>query len=101
VDALAEQVLAEAALLALQHVREALQRTLVRTGDGLSAAAVVEQGVDRFLQHAPLVADDDLGRIELEQPLQAVIAVDHAPVEIVEIARRKPAPVERNERTQI
>ena len=60
VDALAEQVLTEAALLALEHVGEALQRALVGTGDGLAAAAVVEEGVDRLLQHAALVADDDL-----------------------------------------
>src|SRR5205085_10259664 len=45
VDALAEQVLAEAALLALQHVAERLQRALVRTGDGAAATAVVEQSV--------------------------------------------------------
>ena len=60
VDALAEQVLAEPPLLALQHVGERLQRPLVRAGDGLAAAAVVEQSVDRLLQHPLLVADDDL-----------------------------------------
>ena len=46
VDALAEQVLAEAALLALQHVGQRLQRALVGAGDHPAAAAVVEQGVD-------------------------------------------------------
>ena len=101
VDALAEQVLAEAALLALQHVAEALERALVGTGDGLAATAVVEQGVDRLLQHAALVADDDLRSVELEQALQAVVAVDDAAVEVVEIAGREAAAVERNERTQI
>jgi len=50
VDALAQQVLAEAALLALQHVGQRLQRTLVGAGDHAAAAAVVEQGVDSFLQ---------------------------------------------------
>src|SRR5512139_62933 len=34
VDALAEQVLTEAPLLALEHVAERLQRTLVGAGDG-------------------------------------------------------------------
>ena len=86
VDALAEQVLAEAALLALQHVAEGLERALVRTGDGLAATAVVEEGVDRLLQHAALVPDDDLRSVELEQALQAVVAVDDAAVEVVEIA---------------
>ena len=78
-----------------------LERALVRAGDGLAAAAVVEQGVDRLLEHAALVPDDDLRRVELEQALQAVVAVDDAAVEIVEIARREAAAVERDERAEI
>jgi hypothetical protein len=101
VDALAEQVLTEPALLALQHVGEALQGALVGPGDRLAAAAVVEQGVDRFLQHAALVADDDLGSVQLEQALQAVVPVDDAAVEVVEVAGREPAAVERHEGPQI
>ena len=101
VDALAEQVLTEAALLALQHVGQRLQRTLVGAGDDAAAAAVVEQRVDRLLQHALFVADDDVGRAQLHQPLQAVVAVDDAAVEIVEIRGRKAAAVERHQRTQV
>ena len=63
VNALAEQVLAEPALLALQHVGQGLERTLVGAGDGAAATAVVEQRIDRLLQHALLVAHDDLGRL--------------------------------------
>ena len=100
VDALAEQVLTEAALLAFQHVGERLQRTLVRARDDAAAAAVVEQRVDRFLQHALFVADDDVRRTEFDQPLQAVVAVDDAAIEVVQIRRGKAAAVERNERTQ-
>ena len=44
VDSLAEEVLAEASLLALQHVREALQWTVARSGDGTTATTVVEEG---------------------------------------------------------
>ena len=101
VDALAEQVLAETALLALQHVGERLQRTLVGAGDDAPAPAVVEQSVDRFLQHALFVADDDVGRAQFHQPLEAVVAVDDAAVEIVEIRRREAAAVERHQRAQI
>src|SRR5205085_6603129 len=101
VDALAEEVLAEAALLALQHVAERLERALVRTGDRLAATAVVEEGVDRLLQHAALVADDDLRSVELEEALQTVVAVDDATIEIVEIAGREAAAVERDERAEI
>jgi hypothetical protein len=101
VDALAEQVLAEAALLALEHVRQRLQRALVRARDRLAAAAVVEEGVDRLLQHAALVADDDLRRVELDEALEAVVAVDDAAVEVVEVAGREAAAVERDERAEV
>ena len=100
VDALAEQVLTEAALLALQHVGERLQRTLVGAGDDAAATAVVEQGVDRLLQHPLLVADDDVGRAQLDQPLQAVVAVDDAAIEVVQVRGREAAAIQRHERTQ-
>ena len=74
VDALAEQVLTEAALLALEHVREGLERAVARAGDRAAAAAVVEQRVDGLLQHALLVVHDDLGRAEVEQSLEAVFS---------------------------
>ena len=101
VDALAEQVLAEAALLALDHVGERLQRALVGAGDGTAATAVVHQRIDRFLQHALLVAHDDVGRIEFEQALQAVVAVDDAAVQIVQVRGREAAAVQRHQRTQV
>ena len=101
VDALAEEVLAEAALLALEGVGERLQRAVVRALQDAAAAAVVEEGVDRFLQHALFVAHDDVRRAELEELLEAVVAVDDAAIEIVQIRRRETAAVERNERAQL
>src|SRR5439155_22468677 len=87
VHALAEQVLAEAALLALEHVRERLQLMVACRRDSASAPAVIDQAIDGLLKHPLLVADDDLWRTQLEEPLQSVIPVDHAAVEVVEIAR--------------
>ncbi len=101
IDALAKQVLPEAAALALDHVGERLQRTLVGAGHRLAATTVVEQRIDRLLQHALLVAHDDLGRLQLEQTLQPVVAVDHAAIQIVQIGRRKATAVERHQRTQL
>ena len=101
VDALAEQVLAEAPLLALEHVRERLQGAVARPGDGAAAAAVVEQCVDGLLEHALLVVDDDLGRAEVEQPLQAVVPVDHPAVEVIQVRGREPAAVELHHRAQL
>ncbi len=101
VDALAEQVLAEPALLALEHVAERLQRPVARARDRTPAAAVVEQGVDGLLQHPLLVVDDDLGRAEVEQPLEAVVAVDDAAVEVVEVRGGEAATVELDHRAQL
>ena len=101
VDALAQQVLAEAALLALQHVGQRLQRALVGPCDGAAAAAVIEQRVHALLQHALFVAHDDIGRAEFDQPLQPVVPVDHPAIEIVQIARRKPPAIQRHQRTQL
>jgi hypothetical protein len=54
-----------------------------------------------FLQHALLVAHDDVGRAQLHQPLQAVVAVDDAAVEVVEVGGREAAAVERHQRAQV
>jgi hypothetical protein len=94
VDALAQQVLTEAALLAFQHVGERLQLAVAGAGDRAAAAAVVDQGVNSLLQHPLLVAHDDLGRAELEEPLQAVVAVDDPSVEVVEVRGGEAAAVE-------
>ena len=101
VNALAEQVLTEASLLALEHVGEGLQSAGVCAGDGTAAAAVVYQGVHRFLKHALLVADDDVGRIELLESLEAVVAVDDAAVQVVEVAGREAAAVELDHGAQL
>ena len=101
VDALAQQVLAEAALLSLEHVRKRAQRALVGARDGPAAPAVVEEHVDGLLEHPLLVADDDLRGIELLQPLEPVVAVDDATVEVVEIGGGKAPAVQGNQRPQV
>ena len=94
VHALAEQVLAEAALLALQHVRETLERTTTLSGHRASATSVVKEGVDRLLEHALFVVHDDVRRAEVEQTLESVVAVDHATVEVVQVRGGKTTTVE-------
>ena len=101
IHAFAEQVLTEATLLALEHVRERLQWTIAGAGDGTTMTAVIEKGVNRLLEHALLVVDDDVGRLELHQVPQTVVAVDDAAVEIVEVGGGETAPFERNKRTQV
>src|SRR5262249_16857894 len=66
-----------------------------------AAPAVVEQRVDRLLQHPLLVADDDVGRAQLDQPLQTVVAVDDAAIKVVEVGGGEAPAVERHERPQV
>ena len=101
VHALAKKVLAEAALFALDHVRQGLQRPAVAAGDHAAAAAVVEQRVHGFLQHALLVAHDDVRSAQIEQPLEAVVAVDDATVEIVQVRGGETSAFEGHQRAQV
>ena len=68
---------------------------------GPAAAAVVEQRVDGLLQHPLLVVDDDLGGAEVEQSLEAVVAVDDPAVQVVEVGGGEAATVELHHRAQL
>ena len=101
IHALAEQVLAEAALLALERIGEGLERAVVGAAQHAAAAAVVEQGVHGLLQHALFVAHDHVGSVQFDELFQAVIAVDDAAIEVVEIGSGEAAAIERHQRTQL
>ncbi len=101
VDALAQQILAETTALALDHVGQRLEGTLVRAGHGLATAAVVQQRVDRFLQHALFIAGNDLWSLQLQQAAQTRVTVDDAAVQVVQVGGRKAAAVQRHQWTQI
>src|SRR5581483_4658489 len=101
IHALAEQVLTEPALLAFQRVGQRLQRAVVGAAQHAATTSVIEQGVNRFLQHALFVPDDDLGRVQVHQLLQPVVTVDHAAIKIIQIRGREPAAIQRNQRTQL
>ncbi len=101
VHPLAQQVLAEAALLALQEVGQGLQRPVVGPRDGAAPAAVVDQRVHRLLEHPLLVAHDDIGGVELNEALQAVVAVDNPAVQVVQVRRGEPAAVQLHHGAQL
>ena len=101
IDTLAQEVLTEPASLALEHVTKRFQRAVRSSSDGTPMSAVVEQGIDSLLQHPLFVPDDDFWGFQLQQGLQAIVAVDHATIEIVQIGGRKAATFKWNERTQV
>ena len=65
------------------------------------APAVVDQSVHQLLKHALLVADDDFRRAELQQPLETVVAVDDAAVEVVEVGGGEAAAVQLHHGAQV
>ena len=69
VYALTQKVLTEASLLTAKHFGKRLQRTVGGARNGLSAASVIDQRVYRLLQHPLLVADNDLGSVDLDDLL--------------------------------
>ena len=101
VDTLAQQVLAEAALLALEHVGERLQSMVAGAGDGTATTAVVDERVAGFLEHPLLVADDDLRGTQLQQSLEPVVAVDDAAIEVVEVGGGEAATVQLHHGAQV
>ncbi len=101
VHALAQQVLPEAPLLAFEGVAQGLQGTLVGAGDHAAVAPVVEEHIHGFLQHALLVAHDDVRSAQINESFQPVVAVDHAPVEIVEIRGGEPPAFQGHQGAQI
>ena len=88
-------------MLPLQHVAQRLQGTFVGATNGPSSPAIVEERIDRLLEHAHFVPDDDTRRFELNQALQAIVPIDDTPVQIVQIRRSEPSSVERHEGTQL
>ncbi len=101
VNALTEQVLPEASLLALEHVGERLESPVAGAGNGPAATTVVEESVYRLLEHPLLVVHDHVGRTQVEQPPQAVVAVYDAPIQVVQVARGETSAVELDHRPEV
>ena len=101
VDTLTKQVLTEAALFALEGVGERLEGAVAVGLDAGDLAAVVEEGVDRFLQHALLVAHDDFGGFDFDEAFQTVVTDDNAAIELIDIGGGETAAIQRHERTQV
>ena len=101
VDTFAEKVLTETALLALQHVGEGFQRAVARAGNGASATAVIDQGIDSFLQHTFFVSDDDFRSTEFQKSLQTVVSIDDAAIKVIQVGGGETAAIELDHRAQI
>ena len=96
VHTLAEQVLTETTLLTLEHVGEALERTVSRSRNRTSTTAVIKERIHSFLEHPLFVVDNDLWCTEIQQTAQTVVSVDHATVKVVQVRGRKAPTIQLN-----
>src|ERR671921_1085844 len=101
IHALTEQVLTEPALLALEHIGEALESPVSGAGDGAAPATVVEEGVDGLLEHPLLVVHDHVGGPEVEQAPKPVVPVYDPAVEVVQVGGGETAAVELDHRAEV
>src|SRR6266404_3110126 len=101
IDAFAEEVLAETAALALEHIAQRFQRPITRACNGATMPAVVEQSVHGLLEHSLFVSNDDVRRLEQKQVFESVVTIDHPTIKIVQVRSRETPAFERNQGTQI
>ena len=88
--------------LTLEKVGKALElaATILRVGSATTTASIViNQSINSFLKHALFVAADNFWSIEVDKLLQAIVTVNNAAIEIVQIGGCKAATSERNHRT--
>src|SRR4030042_89208 len=71
IDPLSQKVLTEASLFRAQGLAQRLERPAVRTKMDAGSFSVVAKGGHSLLQNPLLVADDELGRLEVDQLLAA------------------------------
>ena len=101
VHPLAKQILTEASLLALEHIREGLKRTVTRTSDSATVTTVIEERIDSFLKHALLIVDDYVRSLKRQEVLQTVVTIDDTTVKVVQIGGRETATFKWDERTKV
>ena len=79
-------------MLTLKHIANTLETaapTSCIDGTATTSSRVVDQTINGLLQHALLIVLDYLWCIELDELLKAVITVNDAAVEVVEVTRRE------------
>ena len=101
VHTLAQQVLAESSLFTFQHIGKGFQGAVARACYRAASAAIIDQRVYCFLQHALLVSHDNIRGAQFQQARQAVIPVDNPSVQVIQVGGGEPAAVQLHHGAQI
>ena len=85
INPLTEQILAEAPLFAAQRIGQRFQGTAVPTQNLRSVPTIIKEGINRLLEHPLFIADNDIRRMQFQQPFKPVIPVDDTLIEIIKV----------------
>ena len=69
---------------------------VVATLDSSTSTTIVNKSINSLLKHSFFISNDNVRSLKLDQVLQAVIAVNHSSIKIIQVARRKPATIKLN-----
>src|SRR5437867_4972568 len=89
IDAFTEQILAETAALALEHIAQRFQGSISSASHGATVPAVVEQSVHGLLKHSLFIANDHVRCFEQEEVLEPVITINNTAIKVVQVGGRK------------
>src|SRR5437660_1082751 len=100
IDALAQQVVAEASMFAMPQIGQALERLPTRIDDGFPGMGIVKERITGLLQQTALIVQDDLRRSHLQKTLQPEIAADETTVQLVQVRRGDPTTIKGKHRSK-
>ena len=63
-------------MLSFDHIGEGFQRALIGSRDGTATSTVIQQRINRLLQHALFIAHDDIRGVQIKQALETIITVN-------------------------
>ena len=97
VDPLSEKVFAKSSLFTFDHVGQRFQGAIAASQHGAFAPIVVEQCVDRLLQHSLFISNDDFWSVQVDKFSEAIVSVDDPTIKIIQVAGREVARVEQDQ----
>ena len=75
--------MAETSLFPFEHIGKRFERSVSRSAYGSAAAAVIDKGIDSFLEHTFFIADNDFRCTHTHQTFQPVISVNDTTIQII------------------
>ena len=101
VNSFTEKVLTETSGFTFQHIRKGFQGSVSRTCNRTATTTIVDQGINCFLKHTFLIADNDIRSTKLQQSFQTIITINDSSVQIIQVRCCKTSTIQLYHRTQI